>query len=88
MERSDPAVKLIRSVINSSHAKKVFKQLLSPFTTSRQRFMLGVRAKNLTVRKPVLPRELRKDLIERYRDDILKLQELIKRDLSKWLEVE
>lgn len=36
--------------------------------------------------KPPYPPEARKKLIEIYREDILKLQDLIKRDLSKWLE--
>ncbi len=34
--------------------------------------------------KPQLPPEIRKQLIEVYREDILKLEELIQRDLSKW----
>jgi len=34
----------------------------------------------------VLPKEVRKQLIEVYREEILKLQDLINRDLSKWLE--
>jgi Sulfotransferase family len=35
--------------------------------------------------KPKLSPELRQELIEVYRDDILKLQDLIQRDLSAWL---
>jgi len=47
-------------------------------------FVAKARNKNLT--KPSIPEEIRKQLIEIYREDILKLQELIQRDLSKWLE--
>ncbi len=36
--------------------------------------------------KPQLSPEVRQLLIETYREDILKLQDLIERDLSKWLE--
>lgn len=37
--------------------------------------------------KPSIDSEIRKQLIEEYREDILRLQDLIERDLSKWLEV-
>ncbi len=36
--------------------------------------------------KPQLSPEVRQQLIQTYREDILKLQDLIERDLSKWLE--
>ena len=44
---------------------------------------------NLNLRKnqPLSP-EVRKQFIEEYREDIIKLQDLIQRDLSHWLEVE
>ena len=38
------------------------------------------------VKPPPLPAELRRQLIDSYREDILELQELIRRDLSPWLE--
>ena len=37
--------------------------------------------------KPKLSPKIRKKLIAEYREDILKLQDLIGTDLSKWLEV-
>ena len=37
------------------------------------------------VRPPPLPAEVRRQLIDSYRQDILKLQDLIRRDLSPWL---
>jgi hypothetical protein len=40
------------------------------------------------VKPPPLPAEVRRQLIDSYREDILKLQELIQRDLSPWLENE
>jgi len=46
---------------------------------------VAIRIKNKNLTKPSIPKETRKQLIEIYREDILKLQELIKRDLSKWL---
>lgn len=43
-------------------------------------------AKKWNLSKPKLSIELRKKLVEVYREDILKLQDLIQRDFSKWLE--
>jgi len=40
------------------------------------------------IEKPEVPSELRKELIEYYRDDVLRLQKMIRRDLSHWLEME
>jgi hypothetical protein len=42
--------------------------------------------KNRKLVKPPLSSEIRRELISVYRDDILNLQDLIQRDLSKWLE--
>jgi hypothetical protein len=43
-----------------------------------------IKTRNLVKPPPVQP-TVRRQLIETYREDILKLQELIRRDLSKWL---
>jgi len=55
-----------------------------------KRLRVGVhnvlRRKNLT--RPPLDPEVRRDLIREYRDDILRLQDLLDRDLSAWLEVQ
>jgi hypothetical protein len=40
----------------------------------------------LTNPKPTMPPDIRRQLVERYRDDILKLQDLLSRDLSVWLQ--
>jgi hypothetical protein len=47
------------------------------------RLATGVRDRNLV--KPELSPELRSNLIQMFRDDILKLENLIQRDLSNWL---
>lgn len=48
---------------------------------------LAKRARQLTLRKPpTLPDDLRARLLGIYREDILKLQELLRQDLSGWLE--
>lgn len=60
--------------------------LLGPFLSPRlKRIINAVRNRNL-VRPAALPLEVRKELIELYRPDILKLENLIQRDLAKWLE--
>jgi hypothetical protein len=37
---------------------------------------------------PPFPPEVRRELIASYRDDVLRLQDLIHKDLSNWLESE
>jgi len=44
-----------------------------------------IRMKNVNLSKPPLPSDVRAQLVEAYREDILRLQELIDRDLSAWL---
>jgi sulfotransferase family protein len=66
------------------------KAILKPFLPLRLRRPLHegllntLRNRNLV--KPPFPVEMRQQLTEVYREDVLKLQELIQRDLSKWLQ--
>jgi len=63
-----------------------FKSLLKPLLPEslRQQVINKINQNNLVKQK--VPVELRQQLISEYREDILKLQELIDRDLTKWLE--
>ena len=63
------------------------KSLIKPFVPLkfRQNIKQNAQAKNLY--KPKLNPEVRQQLIAEYRTDILQLQDLIGRDLSRWLEV-
>ena len=61
--------------------KKILKPLLPD--QLRQRLVTRLRSGNLV--RPPLPVELRRQLLREYRPDILRLQELIQRDLSNWL---
>jgi hypothetical protein len=36
--------------------------------------------------KPPMPLHLRRRLVDQYRSDIMELQDLLNRDLSRWLE--
>jgi hypothetical protein len=55
----------------------------SPWLEKARHFGIGLKNRNL-VKPPLIP-EVRQQLLEDYREDILKLQELIQRDLSHWL---
>jgi hypothetical protein len=62
--------------------KPVLKQLLPAWLTTS----LKDRYLQYSNVKPQLEPEVRQQLLKVYRDEILKLQDLIQRDLSKWLE--
>ncbi len=64
-------------------AKSALKFLLPDQSCQDLRINIG--KINSTPEKPQLSLQVRKQLIEEYREDILKLQELIQRDLSSWL---
>ncbi|MEA3317752.1 MAG: sulfotransferase [Bacteroidota bacterium] len=67
--------------------EKIFPNFINKLrnSTSMQKIVTKMRSKNLE--KPKLSPEIRKRLInEIYKEDILKFQKLINRDLSKWLE--
>ena len=63
------------------------KTLLKPLLPEglRRRISVGVQNRNLTPAPPLSPED-RARLIELYREDILRLQDLLGRDLSSWLE--
>lgn len=64
------------------------KSSLKPFLPSSLRKQIKTNLINLNFqKKPQLLPEVRKQFIDEYREDILKLQELIQRDLSRWLKV-
>jgi hypothetical protein len=64
------------------------KGALKPFVPKglRRRVMTNLHDRNLT-KPPPMPEDIRGELTEAYREDVLRLQELTGRDLSKWLEV-
>ncbi len=73
-------------LINSNPLKEKTKSLLNIFFTEEQlgRMVEFLKVKNLY--KPRIKKETREYLKKLYREDILKLQELINRDLRHWLE--
>ena len=72
---------------NLLNRQNPLKDTLKHFIPNTIRRQLSDSLKKKNLGKPILSKIIRKQLIEEYQDDILKLQNLINRDLSKWLEV-
>ena len=66
--------------------KNPIKSLVKPLLPKslRENILENVTKSNLGA-KPTLSPEMRQKLISIYREDILKLQDLIQKDLSRWL---
>jgi hypothetical protein len=78
-----PRNRLLHEMLNKPNlVKSAFKPLFP--TKLRRRFNRGLTGKNLE--RPQLSPEVRSQLTEAYSDDILKVQQLLRRDLSHWLE--
>lgn len=82
-EIKNQAVKNIFNGNNILHSTAGF--LLRPFTTPDQRRDLYKKTKNMFMQKNELPEQLRKQLIDFYREDILQLQDILDMDISHWL---
>ncbi|NWF97484.1 MAG: sulfotransferase [Nitrospirae bacterium] len=65
--------------------KETLKPFLKTFISNKRLGNLVENTKNINLYKPKMKQETRKYLLNIYREDILKLQDLIKRDLSHWL---
>jgi len=79
-----PKNQTLNSLLNRPNPLKDSIKLFLP-KDIRKKIVQPLKDKNLG--KPELPKHLRKQLVSDYHDDILRLQDLIDRDLSKWLEV-
>jgi hypothetical protein len=80
-----PKSRLLHQLLQRSRSVRPFVERFLP-EKQRQRILRvasNIHNRNLT--KPELPPEVRGRLIEGYREDTLKLQELIGRDLTAWL---
>lgn len=79
-----PASRLLyRLVMTPNTVKSVAKSLLPGWLRSTIR--AAVTDNSLSMRRPQLPDGLRRQLTADYRIDVLRLQDLIQRDLSNWL---
>lgn len=70
-----------KAMRRSSRIKSVMKSVLPSET--RASIRRGLERFNLT--KPDMPEQVRQTLIDFYRDDIRKVEEILKRDLSRWI---
>jgi hypothetical protein len=78
-----PRSRLVHELLNKPNSvKSAFRPLLP--AKLRKRLNHSLTGRNLV--KPQLSPKVRKQLIETYSEDILKVQKLIHRDLSRWLE--
>ncbi len=77
-----PRSKHLQRFLNDPSRLKRYLEAGLP-ETLRARIGLAVRRWNLV--RPALDRDVRRQLLEGYREDSLKLQDVIRRDLSAWL---
>jgi len=61
------------------------KNIIKRFVPGKVSRCIGDRLRRLNLTKPPLPNKKRRQLTAVYRDDILRLQEMLGRDLSHWL---
>lgn len=78
-----PKNKTLNTLLNRPNP---IKSILKAFFPAQLRKNFAERLKKQNQGKPKLSPKIRRQLIEVYREDILQLQDLIKRDLSSWLE--
>jgi hypothetical protein len=81
-----PQNRLLDAVVRTSTLKRNLKARM-PYLLRKPVMALGTAINRRNLVKPALPREVRSELIALYRDDIVKLQDLIQRDLTPWLTV-
>jgi len=78
-----PRSKAVNALLTRSNRfTSILKSIVPP--RLRQPIANRIRSRNLLKPPPLAP-EIRWELIEVYKDDILKVQDLIQRDLSRWL---
>lgn len=73
LRRSSPAKSALKALIPEKPRRRMYRLVLN-----------GVQRRNLAKAPPLSP-EMRQELIEAYREDVLDLQDLIGKDLSGWL---
>lgn len=63
----------------------ILKSLAKRLTSERVRRMISYKVKVKNIRKPEFPPDVRRELTAYFREDVLRLQTMIGRDLSAWL---
>lgn len=84
-----PRSKMVHAIHDLIAKPNRLKALVKTFIPTHRIRPIGRRFKNRlrmrNLQKPELPAELRQSLTEDFREDILKLQNVLQRDLSMWL---
>jgi hypothetical protein len=79
-----PRNRAVNALLDRNRVGPLLKRFLpDALFEAARKYFLNVRTRNLE--KPALSVEMRRQLTDRYRDDIIKLQDLMDRDLSAWL---
>ncbi len=78
--------RMLDAVVRSNPFKRNLKARI-PYRIRKPLMALGTAINLRNLVKPALAEDLRRDLIGLYREDILKLQDLLQRDLAPWLTV-
>lgn len=68
----------------SARMNPVARRILRLLPTKARFFLVWIKSRNL--QRQTMPPELRRALVDLFREDILRLQEYLNRDLSHWLE--
>ena len=78
---------LNKTIFSNPFLKVTARTIIKPFTNQEQRYSLNKKLNNLFLTKNRLPDDLRIRLIDYYREDILRTQELLDINLSHWLKM-
>ena len=75
----------IKVIKNLMQSENFFKRIFKNYFPEKLRCVVKSKLKKINEYKPSIPPQAKMDLIEIYREDVLRLQDLIGRDLSSWL---
>jgi len=75
----DKSIKII------NYLRSTIGQVLKPLTTKEQRRLMTIKARNYVTKKIEVPQSIKDELMDLYREEIVKIQGLTGMNLSKWL---
>jgi hypothetical protein len=77
-------IKFLTDIVSKQYPSK---NILKTFIPNELRQKIKNKIYEINIEKKPIPHEIRRDLIDNFKDDILKIEGLIRRDLSSWLKV-
>ena len=78
-----PKSRVLHALLNKPNP---IKSVFRPLVPAGPRKVLNHKISDRNLRKPQLSPEVRRQLVEAYSEDVKRVQDLIQRDLSKWLQ--